>query len=63
MHDDGRSICTEIKQNALTKNIPVILCSGQAEKLVDFRDWLADDIIQKPLELNKVFSKISGFLK
>src|SRR6188768_2528335 len=60
--DDGRKICMEIKENPGTKNIPIILCSGNHELLKGFRDYQADDFIEKPFEIHNVVEKIETLI-
>ena len=59
---DGREICKNIKANAAGKNIPVLLISASAEVLTDFKDYGADDILEKPFALSVIKSKINGLL-
>jgi DNA-binding response OmpR family regulator len=60
--DDGRNICMEIKENPTTKNIPIILCSGNHDLLQTFRDYQADDFIKKPFEINNIVEKIENLI-
>ena len=59
---NGREICKNIKANPAGKNIPVLLTSASAEVLTDFKDFGADDILEKPFELSTIKSKINGLL-
>ena len=59
---DGREICKNIKANAAGKNIPVLLISASAEVLTDFKDYGADDILEKPFALSVIKDKINGLL-
>ena len=60
--NDGRQICKELKTDNETKNIPVILLSGSHELLRNFREFSADDIIEKPFEFEDVERKIKWAL-
>ena len=60
---DGREVCKELKTNDETKNIPVILLSGSHELLRGFKEYNADDIIEKPFEFEDVERKIKSVLE
>ena len=59
---NGNEICKELKSNSETKNIPVILFSGSHEQLRDYREYRADDIIEKPFEFEDLERKIKSLL-
>lgn len=60
--DDGRKICRDIKANSLYKNVPIILLSGSHELLESFSEYNADDIIEKPFDMNVILEKIRALL-
>lgn len=60
--DDGRIICKELKDNAETNAIPIIICSGSPNLLTDFKTFKADDYLEKPFEISTVISKIKNLL-
>ncbi len=56
---DGRSICKELKQNPVTKSLPILMMSG----LFDAKEVLAgengpDDFLTKPFEMSAFIDKI-----
>lgn len=56
---DGRQICKDIKANAATRNIPVIMFSahpGAADKIDTYG---ADDFIAKPINADLLLEKIA----
>jgi len=63
---DGYEICNEIKANARTSRIPVILFTAkpeQKEKLKSNYDFIAaDDYILKPYEPEDLLLKIKRFI-
>ncbi len=59
---NGREICKELKTSDDTKNIPVILVSGDHEQLRNYQECAADDIIEKPFEFDDVERKIKSAL-
>lgn len=59
---DGKKVCKNIKTNPASKNIPVLLTSASAEALTDYKDFYADDILEKPFELSTIQSKIRELL-
>jgi DNA-binding response OmpR family regulator len=60
--DDGRKLCRDLKANSSYRDIPIILLSGSHELLESFTDYSADDIIEKPFEMNEIIEKISAIL-
>ncbi len=60
--EDGRNICKQIKENPQTKDIPVILCSGDHELLKDYKACKADDFLEKPFDTNTVVQKIEAII-
>lgn len=60
---NGKEVCKNIKTTAAGKNIPVLLTSASDESLADFKDFYADDILQKPFELSAITNKINRLLK
>lgn len=60
--NDGRNICRCLKQDPLTKNIPVILLSAndQLEKIA--KDCGADGFVAKPFEPGAVKNKLEDLL-
>lgn len=60
--EDGRKICRDLKANSSFKNIPVILLSGSPELLESFAEYNADDIIEKPFDMQVLLNKINKAL-
>ena len=56
------SICKEIKQNELTKHIPIILISGSPELLTNYEECGAAAIIEKPFAIENVLQVIKDAL-
>ena len=61
--EDGRKMCRDLKANSSYKHIPVILLSGSHELLESFSDYNADDIIEKPFDMDDIVEKITNVLK
>jgi DNA-binding response OmpR family regulator len=57
---DGREICKELKQNSHFKNTHIILVSGNPQTLQDYRDYYADDILEKPFSVRDLLDKIKS---
>jgi len=51
---DGRLICNEIKENAKTKHLPVILISAMLPNQIDQVQSHHDGMICKPFDINEV---------
>jgi len=59
---DGRDIARTIKENSLTKDIPVILISAHASAASSVADCMADDFIAKPFEMKELLSKVATYV-
>ncbi|HTH32717.1 MAG TPA: response regulator [Lacibacter sp.] len=59
---DGRQLCMQLKSQSATKEIPVIIMSASANKLEDHREYLADDILEKPFALTELLGKLDNLL-
>ena len=59
---NGKEVCKNIKENPASENIPVLLTSASAESLADFKDFYADDILEKPFEKSIITNKINKLL-
>ena len=56
---NGREICQLIKLNKTTRNLPVIMCSGDetiGEALT--QKGAPDDVLQKPFDINCLIEKV-----
>lgn len=60
--DDGRLICKDLKTRSETSDIPVIITSASNSKLDDYRNYLADDILEKPFTKKELFDKVDNLL-
>jgi len=55
---DGRDICKRLKQDEKTKDIPVILFSANPDLGNTYKDYYAQDFIEKPYELPHLLKTI-----
>ena len=60
---DGRDICKRLKEDEITKHIPIILSSAHQDIEKDVIVYKADDVLAKPFELDDLFSKVNKFVK
>lgn len=62
---DGYQLCTYLKGDPRTKDIPVIMFSAAGEKDIEkkCRSCGADDLIAKPYESKELVAKIKALLK
>jgi len=60
---DGRQLCIDIKFSPPYKSIPIILMSASPALLKYYKDFKADDFIEKPFDIYAVLEKIAGFLE
>lgn len=49
--EDGRELCSKLKQIQRFRHIPNILMSANPGFLTDFTAWSADDVLHKPFEI------------
>jgi len=59
---DGREICRELKKNAETRAIKILLHSAFSEIKEDYKTCGADDYILKPYSMPELVEKIQGLL-
>jgi len=58
---DGRNICRGLKNHFRTKNIPVIFCSGDRGLRTGYVEYMADEFIQKPLEIPLLIERLNHY--
>jgi DNA-binding response OmpR family regulator len=56
--EDGREICKNLRRHTDTKHLCIILLSGSATALGNYKDYGADDSIEKPFDINILLKKI-----
>lgn len=56
---DGREICKYLKNNPLTKHIPIIMVSASRDVQDSAKNAGADDFLAKPFEMEELFEKLS----
>ena len=61
--EDGRDICKKLKQEPLTKNIPVIMVSASRDIKESAMEAGANDFLAKPFEMNDLLKKIEDLTK
>lgn len=59
----GKEICLEIKNNPLTKHIPVILFSAMTGLEEAAKESCADAFIAKPFDIDDLSKLVEGFIK
>jgi DNA-binding response OmpR family regulator len=60
---DGRNICRGLKNHFKTKDIPIIFCSGDRRLKDGFHQYMAEDFIEKPLEIKMLVTRLNDFCK
>lgn len=58
--EDGREMCRTITQQANWNHIPVVMISANHEQLSTVQSYGAKAALQKPFEMERVLSMISG---
>jgi len=59
---DGREICKHLKENDLTKNIPIVFLSANSRINEITKEYHARDFIAKPFEMDYLLSKVRAIL-
>lgn len=59
---DGATVCKQLKRQASTQNIPVILVSAEMNLAKTAKQCGADDFIEKPFDMDVLQEKISALL-
>jgi DNA-binding response OmpR family regulator len=59
---DGRDVCKALKSKALTKDLPIIMISASTDLENSAKDAGADDFLEKPFDMDELFSKIDFHL-
>ncbi len=60
--EDGRKLCLDIKSTEHLKNIPVVLMSGSPHNLQDYKEFAADDILEKPFTIQTFLQKVDPLI-
>jgi len=60
--EDGRETCKNLRRHSETKHLCIILLSGYGTALENYRDYGADDYIEKPFDINDLLKKIEFVL-
>ena len=60
---DGREICSQLKKNERTKNIPVLFISANSNIKKIAEQYHADGYIAKPFEMDYFLNKIEDMLE
>jgi CheY-like chemotaxis protein len=59
---DGRAICSKLKNNDLTKDIPVLFISANSNIKEIAEEYNADGFIAKPFEMDYLLKKVQDSL-
>jgi len=59
---DGRDICRQLKENELTRNIPVVFLSANSRINEISKEYNARDFIAKPFEMDFLLRKVRTIL-
>ena len=60
---NGFETCRRLKNNPITQNIPIILCTATHIKEAEGKQIKIDDYIEKPFTLEKICKKIYKILE
>ena len=57
-NEDGRLICRELK-NTIYADTPILLYSAAAALLINFREYKADETVEKPFDIHFLREKVN----
>jgi DNA-binding response OmpR family regulator len=60
--EDGREICKKMRNNVETKHICILVFSASPKTLEDYKNYCADDFIEKPFDITSLVEKIKSVL-
>ncbi|MDQ3239707.1 MAG: response regulator [bacterium] len=60
---DGRDICKYLKDQKLTKNLPIIMLSANKDTEKISKEAGADDFIAKPFDMDTLLAKAAQHIK
>ncbi|OGG12677.1 hypothetical protein A3D77_04130 [Candidatus Gottesmanbacteria bacterium RIFCSPHIGHO2_02_FULL_39_11] len=60
---DGREICKKLKSRKVTHHVPIIMVSANMSAGNSFKEYGADDYIEKPFEMDELLDKIKKYTK
>lgn len=58
---DGRNICKTLKENAATRDIPVVMISASTNVAQSAKEAGADGFLPKPFEMNDLLSIVKKY--
>lgn len=59
---DGRTICQSLRAQPQTRHLGILLTSASPQNLKDYKNYRADDCIEKPFDLSLLDQKINSIL-
>jgi len=59
---DGKEICKMLRNDAETKQLGILITSASPAKLQDYKQYMADDFIEKPFDLDILEQKVRGMI-
>lgn len=59
---NGIDLCRDLKNAEITKNIPVVIMSANANGILAISEGQADDFIAKPFDLDDFVAKINDII-
>jgi DNA-binding response OmpR family regulator len=60
---DGREICKELRKNAMTAHLGILVFSATPKALMDYNSFKADDYLEKPFEIKVFLEKIKSLIE
>ena len=60
--EDGREICKKLKKDQKNKDLKILMFSANPNYLKDYKDYGADDYIEKPFDITTLLEKVQSLL-
>ncbi|MDQ6758127.1 MAG: response regulator [Bacteroidota bacterium] len=61
--EDGREICSELRNHRKTKYLCILMFSASARALENYKEFGADGYVTKPFGLNEIMEKVESVLE
>lgn len=59
---DGRHIAKKLKLQEHTRHIPIIMMSAHPTAHLSIKEYLADDFLPKPFEIDELLEKVNALM-
>jgi len=61
--EDGRVICRMLRDDEKYADLPIVLFSSSSDKLRDYQEYGADDVLEKPFEVKDITPRLTAAIE